>query len=110
MHSMIGLAAVFIAVAAVVEPWAFGITAKDGPIPGGNRIELALGAFIGAITFTGSVIASLQALWGKYKFRLFQGAPVTFKGPACGQRNTRPCGVVFHLRLLAFAVVHWTSR
>jgi H+-translocating NAD(P) transhydrogenase subunit beta len=79
MHSMIGLAAVFIAVAAVVEPWAFGITLKDGPIPGGNRIELALGAFIGAVTFTGSVIA-FGKLSGKYKFRLFQGAPVTFTG------------------------------
>jgi NAD(P) transhydrogenase subunit beta len=41
MHSMIGLAAVFIAVAAVVEPWAFGITIKGGWIPGGNRVELA---------------------------------------------------------------------
>ncbi|MBT9489855.1 MAG: NAD(P)(+) transhydrogenase (Re/Si-specific) subunit beta, partial [Rubrivivax sp.] len=79
MHSMIGLAAVFIAVAAVVEPWAFGITAKGGAIPGGNRIELALGAFIGAVTFTGSVIA-FGKLSGKYKFRLFQGAPVSFKG------------------------------
>jgi NAD(P) transhydrogenase subunit beta len=78
-HSMIGLAAVFIAIAAVVEPWAFGITAKGGAIPGGNRIELALGAFIGAVTFTGSVIA-FGKLSGKYKFRLFQGAPVTFKG------------------------------
>jgi len=78
-HSMIGLAAVFIAVAAVLEPWAFGITAKGGAIPGGNRIELALGAFIGAITFTGSVIA-FGKLSGKYKFRLFQGTPVTFKG------------------------------
>ena len=38
MHSMIGLAAVFIAVAAVVEPWAFGIVEKGGLIPGGNRI------------------------------------------------------------------------
>ncbi len=78
-HSMIGMAAVFIAVAAVVEPWAFGITAKGGAIPGGNRIELALGAFIGAVTFSGSVIA-----WGKLsgtsKFRLFKGAPVTFPG------------------------------
>jgi len=95
-HSMIGLAAVAIAVAAVAEPAAFGITPaldaalaaippEDGapralaPIPGGNRIELALGAFIGAVTFTGSVIA-----WGKLsggsKFRLFQGAPVVFKG------------------------------
>lgn len=78
-HSMIGLAAVFIAVAAVSEPWAFGITARDASIPGGNRIELALGAFIGAVTFTGSVIA-FGKLSGKYKFRLFQGAPVQFKG------------------------------
>ncbi len=78
-HSMIGLAAVFIAVAAVVEPWAFSIVEKGGPIPGGNRIELALGAFIGAVTFTGSVIA-FGKLSGKYKFRLFQGAPVTFPG------------------------------
>ncbi len=78
-HSMIGLAAVAIAAAAAYEPWAFQITAKGGQIPGGNRIELALGAFIGAVTFTGSVIA-----WGKLsggsKFRLFQGAPVVFKG------------------------------
>lgn len=79
MHSMIGLAAVFIAIAAVAEPWAFGITTKGAPIPGGNRLELALGAFIGAITFTGSVIA-FGKLSGKYKFRLFQGKPVVFKG------------------------------
>jgi len=79
MHSMIGLAAVFIAATAVVEPHAFGITSKGGPIPGGNRIELALGAFIGAVTFSGSVIA-FGKLSGKYKFRLFQGAPVTFTG------------------------------
>ena len=78
-HSMIGLAAVFIAVAAVAEPWAFAITTKGGAIPGVNRVELALGAFIGAITFTGSVIA-FGKLSGKYKFRLFQGAPVQFKG------------------------------
>ena len=79
MHSMIGLAAVFIAVAAVAEPWAFGIVEKGGLIPGGNRIELALGAFIGAVTFSGSVIA-FGKLSGKYKFRLFQGAPVSFTG------------------------------
>jgi NAD(P) transhydrogenase subunit beta len=79
MHSMIGLAAVFIAVAAAVEPWAFQITAKGGAIPHGNRLELALGAAIGAITFSGSVIA-FGKLSGKYKFRLFQGAPVIFKG------------------------------
>jgi NAD(P) transhydrogenase subunit beta len=78
-HSMIGLAAVFIAVAAAVEPWAFGITERGGAIPAGNRLELALGAAIGAITFSGSVIA-FGKLSGTYKFRLFRGAPVVFKG------------------------------
>ncbi len=78
-HSMIGLSAVFIAVAAVVEPWAFGITTKGGAIPHGNRLELALGAAIGAITFSGSVIA-FGKLSGTYKFRLFKGAPVQFPG------------------------------
>jgi NAD(P) transhydrogenase subunit beta len=84
MHSMIGLAAVFIAVAVVAEPYAFQIVAKPigdalAEIPVGNRLELALGAAIGAITFSGSVIA-FGKLSGKYKFRLFQGAPVSFKG------------------------------
>ena len=79
MHSMIGLAAVFIAVAAVAEPWALGITAHGAAIPGGNRLELFLGAAIGAVTFSGSVIA-FGKLSGKYRFRLFQGAPVVFKG------------------------------
>src|SRR5690606_11558361 len=79
MHSMIGLAAVLIAVAAVAEPWAFQIALPGGDIPGGNRVELALGAFIGAVTFTGSVIA-FGKLSGKYRFRLFQGAPVQFPG------------------------------
>jgi NAD(P) transhydrogenase subunit beta len=79
MHSMIGLAAVFIAVAAVAEPYAFNIAAKGMEIPSGNRLELFLGAAIGAITFSGSVIA-FGKLSGKYKFRLFQGAPVTFSG------------------------------
>jgi H+-translocating NAD(P) transhydrogenase subunit beta len=78
-HSMIGLAAVCIAIAAVAEPWAFAITEKGGLIPGANRIELALGAFIGAITFSGSVIA-FGKLSGSYKFRLFKGAPVVFPG------------------------------
>ena len=100
MHSMIGLAAVFIAIAAVAEPWAFGITGfpkelligaqtpagmvvadivARPPIPAGNRLELFLGAAIGAITFSGSVIA-FGKLSGKYRFRLFQGAPVQFAG------------------------------
>jgi len=80
MHSMIGLAAVFIAIAAVAEPQAFQIVQQIGdPIPMGNRLELFLGGAIGAITFSGSVIA-FGKLSGKYKFRLFQGAPVSFTG------------------------------
>lgn len=77
MHSLIGLAAVCIAVAAVAEPWAFNIAAHDVAIPFGNRLELFIGTFVGAITFSGSVIA-FGKLSGKYKFRLFQGAPVSF--------------------------------
>ena len=79
MHSLIGLAAVCIAVAAVAEPWAFNIAAHDVAIPFGNRIELFIGTFVGAITFSGSIIA-FGKLSGKYKFRLFQGAPVSFGG------------------------------
>src|SRR4051812_36280005 len=80
MHSMIGLAAVFIAIAAVVEPQSLGIVKQLGDaIPAGNRLELFLGAAIGALTFSGSVIA-FGKLSGKYKFRLFQGAPVQFAG------------------------------
>jgi NAD(P) transhydrogenase subunit beta len=80
MHSLIGLAAVCIAVAAVAEPAAFNIVADAAqPIPLGNRLELFIGTFVGAITFSGSVIA-FGKLAGKYKFRLFQGAPVAFKG------------------------------
>ncbi len=79
MHSMIGLAAVFIAVAVVAEPYAFNIAAKGELLPLGNRLELFIGCFVGAITFSGSVIA-FGKLSGKYKFRLFQGAPVVFPG------------------------------
>ena len=79
MHSMIGLSAVAIAVAIVAEASAFGIAEPGGPIPLGNRLELFIGTFVGAITFSGSVIA-FGKLSGRYKFRLFQGAPVSFAG------------------------------
>ena len=80
MHSMIGLAAVCIAIAVVAEPSAFGISTKGSALlPIGNRIELFIGTFVGAITFSGSVIA-FGKLSGKYKLRVFQGAPVTFGG------------------------------
>src|SRR5215469_7018648 len=61
MHSLIGMAAVCIAYAVVSEPAAFGLVDPDVPIEGflpyGNRIELFIGTFVGAITFSGSVIA-----------------------------------------------------
>ncbi len=79
MHSLIGLAAVCIAIAAVSEPWAFNIARFGEALPFGNRLELFLGTFVGAVTFSGSVIA-FGKLSGKYKFRLFQGAPVSFPG------------------------------
>ena len=77
MHSLVGLAAVLIAAAILNDPQAFGI---DDPVPVGNRVELFVGAFVGAITFSGSVIAfgKLAGL-GKYG-RVFSSAPVTFKG------------------------------
>src|SRR4051812_40107217 len=77
MHSLVGLAAVLIAFAVVSDPSAFSI---DVPIPRGNRLELFVGTFIGAITFSSSVIAfgKLAGL-GKYS-RLFSSAPVVFKG------------------------------
>src|SRR5438876_4181115 len=79
MHSLIGLAAVCIAVAAVSEPWAFSIVWKGEAIPLGNKIELFIGTFVGAITFSGSVVA-FGKLAGKYQFRPCLGAPVVLKG------------------------------
>src|SRR3989442_1299506 len=55
------------------------MVANGQPIPAGNRLELFLGAAIGALTFSGSVIA-FGKLSGTYKFRLFKGAPVVFPG------------------------------
>jgi len=77
MHSLVGMAAVLIAVAAVNNPAAFGV---PDPMPTGNRLELFIGTFVGAITFSGSVIAfgKLAGL-GKH-FRLFSSAPVVFQG------------------------------
>ena len=56
-HSLVGLAAVLVAMAAFMNPDAFGILGVDGNILAISRVEMALGAAIGAITFSGSVIA-----------------------------------------------------
>ena len=71
-HSLVGLAAVFVAAAALNAPVAFGI-GEPGRIHPQSLIEMSLGLAIGAITFSGSLIAfaKLQAL--------MKGAPITFK-------------------------------
>jgi NAD(P) transhydrogenase subunit beta len=77
MHSLVGMAAVLIAVAVVNDPGAFG---EHDPLPLGNRLELFIGSFVGAITFSGSVIAFGKLAGLGKKFRLFSSAPVVFKG------------------------------
>ena len=72
-HSLVGLAAVLVAVAAFFSPESFGI-GDVGNIKGFSLLELSLGAAIGAITFTGSLIA-----FGKLNGNL-SGNPVSFKG------------------------------
>ena len=56
-HSLVGLAACLVAVAAIYTPAAYGILGEDGRVHTQSLIELAVGLAIGAITFTGSVIA-----------------------------------------------------
>ena len=72
-HSLVGLAAVFVAAAAFYAPDAFHI-ATAGDIHPQSRIEMALGAAIGALTFTGSIIAFLK-LDGR-----MSGAPIMLPG------------------------------
>ncbi|ODU22741.1 MAG: NAD synthetase [Sphingomonas sp. SCN 67-18] len=59
-HSLVGLAAVLVAAAAYLNPQAFGIADAAGQILAVSRIEMGLGVAIGAITFSGSVIAFLK--------------------------------------------------
>ncbi|MBY0612686.1 MAG: NAD(P)(+) transhydrogenase (Re/Si-specific) subunit beta [Beijerinckiaceae bacterium] len=59
-HSLVGLAAVLVAAAALYAPKAFGIIDGLGHIHGQSLVEMSLGVAIGAITFTGSVVAFLK--------------------------------------------------
>ena len=72
-HSLVGLAAVFVAISAFINPEAFGL-GFPGDIKLASLIEMAIGGAVGAITFSGSVIAFLK-LQG-----IMSGAPITFKG------------------------------
>ena len=59
-HSLVGMAAVLVAAAAYLNPQAFGILDATGEIEPVSRVEMGLGVAIGAITFSGSVIAFLK--------------------------------------------------
>ena len=72
-HSLVGLAAVFVAISAFLNPEVFNL-GSPGNIKIASLIEMSLGAAIGAITFTGSVIAFLK-LRG-----IMSGSPITFFG------------------------------
>ena len=72
-HSLVGLAAVFVAVAAFLNPEAFNL-GNLGNIKLASLIEMSIGAAVGAITFSGSIIAFLK-LRG-----IMSGAPITFSG------------------------------
>ena len=72
-HSLVGLAAVFVAIAAFLNPEVFNL-GSPGNIKLASLIEMSIGAAVGAITFSGSIIAFLK-LKG-----IMSGAPITFNG------------------------------
>ena len=72
-HSLVGLAAVFVAIAAFLNPEAFNL-GERGNVKLASLIEMSIGAAVGAITFSGSIVAFLK-LRG-----IMSGAPITFSG------------------------------
>ena len=72
-HSLVGLAAVFVAIAAFLNPQAFNL-GSIGNIKLASLVEMSIGAAVGAITFSGSIIAFLK-LRG-----IMSGSPITFTG------------------------------
>ena len=72
-HSLVGLAAVFVAISAFLNPQAFNL-GLPGNIKISSLIEMSIGAAVGAITFSGSIIAFLK-LRG-----IMSGSPIIFKG------------------------------
>lgn len=96
-HSLVGLAAVCVALAAFYAPDAYGIGTR-GDIAKGSLVEMALGAAIGAITFTGSLVAFAK-LQG-----LVSGKPLVFKG-----QHPLNAGLGVLLLLLVLALVFSNS-
>jgi H+-translocating NAD(P) transhydrogenase subunit beta len=102
-HSLIGLAAVLVAFAAYQTPEIYGI-GTIGDVYKSSLLEIAIGSIIGAVTFTGSIIA-----FGKLQ-GLITGKPLTFKGQHL--INSALCGVIV-LLMLAFIfsqsnTIFWT--
>jgi H+-translocating NAD(P) transhydrogenase subunit beta len=92
-HSLVGMAACLVAIGAVYAPESFGIATADGGIKTLSIIELALGVAIGAVTFTGSVIAFAK-LNGN-----MSGAPIIL--PARHLINIAlACGLVFLIGIM----------
>jgi len=100
MHSLVGMAAVLIAVAVVNNPAAFG---EHDPLPGGNRFELFIGSFVGAITFSGSVIAFGKLAGLGKMFRLFCSAPVVYKGQ-------HPLNLILAIVMIGFGVAFFLAE
>ena len=100
MHSLVGLAAVFIAIAAVNNPVSFGLPAM---LPMGSKLELFLGTFIGAMTWSGSVIAFLK-LSGR-----MSGAPITFNGQHMVNLIIALVMVGFGLWFFFSDITNWTA-
>jgi len=73
-HSLVGLAAVLVAAAAFYNPAAYGIADADGALKLASRIEMGIGVVVGAITFSGSIIA-----FGKLQ-GIVTGNPIVFPG------------------------------
>ena len=73
-HSLVGMAAVLVAAAALYNPGAYGIIDAGGVLKLASRIEMGLGVTIGAVTFSGSVIAFAK-LQG-----VMSGNPIVFPG------------------------------
>ncbi|MRG72879.1 NAD synthetase [Alphaproteobacteria bacterium HT1-32] len=92
-HSLVGLAAVFVATAALFSPSAYGI-GEVGSISAGSLVEMSLGTAIGAITFSGSVIA-----FGKLQ-GVLSGNPLVFKGQ---HMINAALGILLALFLIWFA-------
>ena len=101
-HSLVGLAAVFVAISAFLNPEAFNL-GSEGNIKLGSLIEMSIGAAVGAITFSGSIIAFLK-LQG-----IMSGSPITFKGqhPLNAIILISIVGLIYYLCLTQSSNLFW---